>query len=76
MSRLCDRYELARPQTLVDNDFPMLGTCAGLIFLAKHLEGASENFAQTTLGASMPQLRATLTARNSIRLKPICNLPL
>lgn len=52
MHRLCDRYELRRPlEALVDEAFPMLGTCAGLIFLAKTLEGTSENFTQTGLGA-------------------------
>lgn len=52
MSRLCERYGLLEPlREKLSHDFPALGTCAGLIFLAKRLEGASQTFAQTTLNA-------------------------
>lgn len=51
MSRLCERYGLSVPlQESVEAGLPVFGTCAGLIFLAKNIEGASTNFAQTTLG--------------------------
>jgi pyridoxal 5'-phosphate synthase pdxT subunit len=61
MSRLCDRYGLREPlQARLNAGFPALGTCAGLIFLAKDIEGGSENFRQTTLGV----LDATV-ARNA-----------
>lgn len=51
MSRLCDRYGLREPlKKRIEEGMPVLGTCAGLIFLARSIEGASENFAQTTLG--------------------------
>lgn len=51
MSRLCERYGLSVPlQESVAAGMPVFGTCAGLIFLAKNIEGASNNFAQTTLG--------------------------
>jgi 5'-phosphate synthase pdxT subunit len=52
MSRLCDRYELWRPlREKIKNGLPVFGTCAGLILLSKTISGASENFAQKTLGA-------------------------
>lgn len=52
MSRLSERYGLLEPlREKLAGDFPVLGTCAGLIFLARRLEGASQTFAQTTLGA-------------------------
>lgn len=61
MSRLCDRYGLREPlQARLRAGFPAFGTCAGLIFLAKEIEGGSENFRQTTLGV----LDATV-ARNA-----------
>ncbi|HEX8464744.1 MAG TPA: pyridoxal 5'-phosphate synthase glutaminase subunit PdxT [Abditibacterium sp.] len=51
MSRLCDRYDLSAPlKAKIEAGMPTLGTCAGLIFLAKTIEGGSPNFAQTTLG--------------------------
>ena len=50
MSRLCDRYELWQPlQEKLQNGMGALGTCAGLIMLSHHLEGATKNFAQKTL---------------------------
>jgi 5'-phosphate synthase pdxT subunit len=51
MSRLCDRYDLWEPlRTRITNGLPVLGTCAGLIMLARNITGASHNFAQKTLG--------------------------
>ncbi len=51
MSRLCERYGLFEPlQTQIKAGLPTFGTCAGLIFLSKSIEGASQNFAQQTLG--------------------------
>lgn len=51
MSRLCERYDLAAPlQKIIEAGMPVFGTCAGLIFLAKEIEGASSNFEQTGLG--------------------------
>ena len=52
MSRLCDRYALWSPmRKRIESGMGVLGTCAGLILLAKNIEGASQNFAQKTLGA-------------------------
>lgn len=52
MSRLAERYGLIEPlREKLQRDFPVFGTCAGLIFLAQRLEGASQTFAQSTLGA-------------------------
>ena len=52
MSRLCDRYELWQPlQNSIKAGLPVLGTCAGMILLAKNISGASQNFIQKTLGA-------------------------
>lgn len=52
MSRLCDRYALWEPlQKLVDCGLPMLGTCAGMILLAREIRGGAETFPQKTLGA-------------------------
>jgi 5'-phosphate synthase pdxT subunit len=52
MSRLCDRYGLWEPlQSRLDEGMGVLGTCAGLIMLSKNLQGATKNFAQSTLGA-------------------------
>lgn len=52
MSRLCDRYGLWEPlHEKVANGMGALGTCAGLIFLAKNISGATKNFEQKTLGA-------------------------
>ena len=52
MSQLCDRYELWQPlSAFIENKKPVLGTCAGLILLAKNIAGATQNFAQKTLGA-------------------------
>ena len=51
MSRLSERYGLFDPlRTRILEGLPAFGTCAGLIFLAKHIEGASQTFQQTTLG--------------------------
>ncbi len=51
MSRLSERYGLFEPlRACISEGLPALGTCAGLIFLAKHIEGASQTFVQTTLG--------------------------
>jgi len=51
MSRLGERYGLIEPlRAKIQGDFPVFGTCAGLIFLAQRLEGASQTFAQSTLG--------------------------
>ena len=51
MSRLCDRYDLTQPlKQHIEAGLPTLGTCAGLIFLAKTIEGGSANFPQSTLG--------------------------
>lgn len=50
MSRLCERYGLFEPLRLqIGAGLPTFGTCAGLIFLAKQVEGGSRNFAQKTL---------------------------
>ncbi len=50
MSRLCERYELFEPlRHRISAGLPTFGTCAGLIFLAQRIEGASDNFAQKTL---------------------------
>jgi 5'-phosphate synthase pdxT subunit len=52
MSRLCDRYGLWEPlRERINNGMGVLGTCAGLIMLSKNLQGATKNFAQSTLGA-------------------------
>jgi 5'-phosphate synthase pdxT subunit len=52
MSRLCDRYELWEPLgAAVEAGLPLLGTCAGMIMMAKEVSGATRNFAQRTLGA-------------------------
>ncbi len=51
MSRLCERYDLFEPlQQQIRAGLPAFGTCAGLIFLARSVAGASQNFAQKTLG--------------------------
>lgn len=51
MSRLCERYGLFEPlKSRIEAGLPVFGTCAGLIFLAREIEGASANFAQKTLG--------------------------
>ncbi|BCM89779.1 pyridoxal 5'-phosphate synthase subunit PdxT [Abditibacteriota bacterium] len=51
MSRLSERYGLFEPlRTRIAEGLPAFGTCAGLIFLAKHIDGASQTFQQTTLG--------------------------
>ncbi len=52
MARLLDRYDLRAPlvQRLSDG-LPALGTCAGLILLAREIENTSTNFAQHSLGA-------------------------
>lgn len=50
MSRLCDRYELWEPlQAKISAGMGVFGTCAGLIFMAHEISGASKNFAQKTL---------------------------
>jgi len=52
MSRLCDRYELWQPlQENLARGMGALGTCAGMILLAKNIQGATQNFTQRTLGA-------------------------
>ena len=51
MGRLLDRYELRAPLTeRLNRGLPALGTCAGLILLARELENTSTNFAQRSLG--------------------------
>lgn len=51
MSRLSERYGLLEPmKTRINEGLPAFGTCAGLIFLAREIEGASQTFKQTTLG--------------------------
>jgi len=52
MSRLCERYGLLEPlRQRVQGGLPAFGTCAGLIFLAKRLEGEAQTFEQSTLDA-------------------------
>src|SRR5688572_22212998 len=52
MSRLCDRYELWQPlQEKLEAGMGVLGTCAGMILLARNISGATTNFQQKTLGA-------------------------
>lgn len=52
MSRLCDRYELWEPlRARLDQGMGALGTCAGMILLARNIQGATRNFQQKTLGA-------------------------
>ncbi len=52
MARLLDRYDLRAPLVQRLNDgLPALGTCAGLILLARAIENTSTNFAQHSLGA-------------------------
>lgn len=52
MSRLCDRYGLWQPlQEKLDAGMGVLGTCAGMILLARNITGATNNFQQKTLGA-------------------------
>jgi 5'-phosphate synthase pdxT subunit len=61
MSRLCERYGLSQPlQSSIQDGLPVFGTCAGLIFLAREIEGGSLNFPQTTLG-----VLDVLVARNA-----------
>ena len=51
MARLLDRYDLRAPLIERLNDgLPALGTCAGLILLAREVENTSANFAQHSLG--------------------------
>ncbi len=51
MSRLSERYGLMNPlRERINEGLPAFGTCAGLIFLAKRIEGASQTFSQSTLG--------------------------
>jgi 5'-phosphate synthase pdxT subunit len=51
MSRLCDRYNLwPALQALHTRGGGFFGTCAGLIMLAKDVEGGTRNFQQKTLG--------------------------
>ena len=50
MSRLCDRYELWEPlRAKIEAGMGVFGTCAGLIFMAHEISGASQNFAQKML---------------------------
>jgi len=52
MSRLCDRYSLWEPlRDKISSGMAVLGTCAGMIFLAKNIDGATANFQQKSLGA-------------------------
>jgi len=52
MSRLCDRYGLWQPlQEKLAAGMGVLGTCAGMILLARNISGATTNFQQKTLGA-------------------------
>jgi 5'-phosphate synthase pdxT subunit len=52
MSRLCDRYELWEPlQEKIEGGMGVFGTCAGMIFMARDISGATKNFAQKTLRA-------------------------
>ena len=51
MSRLCDRYELWEPlQQKIESGMGVFGTCAGMIFMAREISGATKNFQQKTLG--------------------------
>src|ERR1035437_10027100 len=51
MSRLCDRYSLWEPlRECLAAGMGALGTCAGMILLAKDITGATRNFEQRTLG--------------------------
>lgn len=51
MSQLCERYGLWEPlRARLAAGMPALGTCAGMILLAKGVTGASRNFEQHTLG--------------------------
>lgn len=51
MSRLCDRYDLwTGMHALHARGGGFLGTCAGLILLAKGVEGGTRNFVQKSLG--------------------------
>ena len=51
MARLLDRYQLRTPLTeRLNGGLPALGTCAGLILLAREIENTSENFEQKSLG--------------------------
>ena len=50
MSRLCDRYGLWAPLgAKIGAGMGVFGTCAGLIFMAREISGASQNFQQKTL---------------------------
>src|SRR6478672_4796840 len=50
MSRLCDRYALWEPlKAKIEAGMGVFGTCAGLIFMAHEISGASQNFQQKTL---------------------------
>jgi pyridoxal 5'-phosphate synthase pdxT subunit len=51
MSRLCDRYALWQPlHAKIADGMGVFGTCAGLIFMARDISGATQNFSQQTLG--------------------------
>ena len=51
MARLLDRYDLRAPLTARLRDgLPALGTCAGLILLARAVDNTSSNFEQRSLG--------------------------
>lgn len=52
MSRLCERYDLwPALEARRDAGMAFFGTCAGMIFLAKDISGATRNFTQKTLNA-------------------------
>lgn len=51
LSLLCERYGLLTPlRERLLQGWPALGTCAGMIFLARGLQGASPNIQQQSLG--------------------------
>ena len=51
MSRLCERTGLMEPlRARVAGGFPVLGTCAGLILLARTVENTASTFSQESLG--------------------------
>ena len=52
MSRLCERYALWEPlRTRIEEGMGVFGTCAGMILLARNIQGATRNFEQKILGA-------------------------
>lgn len=52
MSRLCERYDLWQPlQETAGRGLPLFGTCAGMILMARGVQGGTRNFEQRSLGA-------------------------